>query len=96
MKAQWPIFFAVLLAPAILTILLVSTGMRQGDAPANFVLIGGGAAGIICGAMLGLQLGKTPAAKLGIGILFAGVMAVVCIGLSCFGCLASGFQLNLH
>ncbi len=93
-KTHWLIFFSVLLAPVLLTILTVLLGAKNGGAPAGIATIGGGVAGIICGAMLGRQVGSTRPLRIILGTVFAGILMVVCIGMSCFGCLASGFQLR--
>jgi hypothetical protein len=95
-KTHWLVFFSVMLAPVLLTILSVRFGAKNGGASTGFALIGGGAAGIVCGAMLGRQVGTTRPLRIILGAVFAGIMMVVCIGMSCFGCLASGFQLRLN
>lgn len=95
-KTNWLIFFFVLLAPVVFTILAVLLGANSGNASPGIAFFGGGTAGIVCGVMLGRQLGKTGPTRVILGILFAFIMMVVCIGMSCFGCLASGFQLNFH
>ena len=95
-KINWLIFFSVLLAPVVLTILAVLLGVKNGNVSPGIAFFGGGVAGIVCGAMLGRQLGKTTSMRIILSILFAFIMVLVCIGMSCFGCLASGFRLNFH
>jgi hypothetical protein len=84
-------FVAVVLAPTLLTVLAVSVGDKKGDLPPTIAMLGGGLAGIIAGVMLGRRLGTTVRARIGLSILFSLVMVVVCIGMSCFGCVASGY-----
>jgi hypothetical protein len=81
-------------APLLLTILAVLLGAKRDNVSPMIALIGGGIAGIVCGVMLGLQGGDTTTSRVFISILMALVMAVVCIGLSCFGCMTAGFQLH--
>jgi hypothetical protein len=95
-KTHWLIFFSVLLAPVLLTILSVRFGAKNGGASAGIAIIGGGVAGIICGAMLGRQVGTTRPLRIILGAVFAGILMVVCIGMSCFGCLAGGYQLRFN
>jgi len=95
-KTRWPIFFGVLLAPVVLTIFAVLLGTKDGDAPPAVASFAGGAAGIVCGVILGRRLGKTTPMRIFLGVLFAVIMMVVCIGMSCFGCLTSGYRLNFH
>src|ERR1700722_7163021 len=78
-RFNWLIFFGVLLAPALVTMLTASTvGGRNEQVSPVVALFGGGAAGIICGVLLGLRLGKTVPARLVLGILLAVVMAFLC------------------
>src|SRR5262245_19568007 len=93
-RFRWWIFLAVLLSPTVLTCLSVLFMTRKGDAPPVIALLGGGAAGIACGAMLGGRFGTTAGTKIALGIVFAVILGIACIGMSCFGCLVSGFQLN--
>jgi hypothetical protein len=46
--------------------------------------------------MLGLRLGRTPGMRVALSIVFFLVLGAACIGMNCFGCLASGYKLNLH
>jgi len=93
-KINWLVFFAVLLGPVVVTIAAVLLGADGGDATPTIAFLGGGISGIVCGALLGQRLGRTPAMKVALGILFSFVFGAVCIGMCCFGCLASGYKLN--
>jgi hypothetical protein len=97
-KINWWIFFAVLLAPPLLTLLAAfSTNEHAGaDAPPFVAMVGGISSGIVCGIMLALRLGKTTDTRVLLGILFCVILAVVCVTLSCFGCLAGGYKLYFH
>ncbi len=95
-RFNWPVFCCVLLSPPLLTILAVRFLSKSSDAPLYLVLLGGGIAGIISGVILGRRVGKTPAARAVFAILLALVMIVVCISMSCFGCLVGGYHLNIH
>lgn len=93
-KINWLIFFAAMFVPTIITIISVQT--KRQDSPPIVALVGGGVSGIICGAMLGRRFGRTRELKIVLGIVFAFVMGAACIGMNCFGCLASGFKLDLR
>jgi len=94
-KINWLIFFVVLLAPPLLTMLSASlVGGRNEQVSPGIGLYGGGAAGIACGIMLCLRLGKTLLARVVLGILLSGVMMVVCIMLCFLGCNLGGYQLR--
>ena len=88
------IFFAVLLAPAVLA-LLGALGKIEGLAVGS-PLVGGGIAGIICGIMLARRVGRSTGSRIGLGILFVALFAFVSFTLSFFGCLLGGFQMNMH
>lgn len=94
---NWVVFFAVLLAPPVLTSLVVLCGGTHGkDSGVGMALVGGTAGGIICGGLLSRRIGKTAPAKFILGVVFAAALSVLCIGMSCFGCLASGYRLDLR
>src|SRR5262245_61257506 len=95
-RINWVVFLVVLLTPALLTILVVLIGGRDSGAAPAIAFLGGGIAGIICGAMLGRCLGRTTPLKIVLGVVFAVVFSVVCMGMSCFGCLASVFHLDFR
>jgi hypothetical protein len=93
---NWWLFFAVLLAPPLVTLLAARGGRDAEGAAIGIGLLGGGLGGIVCGAMLGWYLGKTAAGRITLGVVLAGVLAVVCVGMSCFGCFAGGFKLDFR
>lgn len=97
-KTSWLIFFAVLLAPPLLTTLaaFLAGGEIAGDATVAIGSIGGAAGGIACGIMLALRLGKTVGARIVLGILLSCVFAVACITLSCLGCLFGGYEMRFQ
>src|SRR6186997_2054235 len=84
---KWWLFVAVLLSPVFLTALSVWLFAKDGDTAPSIAMLGGGLAGIISGTMLGRHLGKTPPVRIVLSILFALVLGVVCITMSCFGCM---------
>ena len=51
--------------------------------------------GISCGIILGRRLGRTTGLKILFGVIFAAVCGAVSIALATFGCLASGYNLNI-
>lgn len=57
---------------------------------------GGALGGVACGILLGLKIGKTPRARLGLSILFAALMPFVCITLCMIGCTFGGYRLEFH
>jgi hypothetical protein len=97
-KIHWLIFFVALLGPSVLTMLVAFLTREHsgGDAPVATAFIVGGLGGIASGVMLALRLGSTIGLRILLGLVFSGVLAVVCITLSCVGCLTGGYQLNLH
>ncbi|TAK94955.1 MAG: hypothetical protein EPO07_15955 [Verrucomicrobia bacterium] len=95
-ETNWLVFFAVLLAPVILSCIAGALDKPNGGLSPMIALIGGGVAGIICGIMLGLRFGKTTGQKSVLIVGLAIVMVIVCIGLNCFGCLASGYQMSFR
>src|SRR5665213_2755955 len=78
-KITWPIFWILLFAPPVLTILAVWLSAKNSDVPTGIGIFGGGLSGIICGVFLGKRIGKTTGGRIGLGILFAIIMAVACI-----------------
>jgi predicted RNA-binding Zn-ribbon protein involved in translation (DUF1610 family) len=95
-EIRWCVFFILFFAPILLTILAVLLSAKNGSAPPAIAFLGGGVSGIICGAMLGHRIGRTIGARIGLGILFAIMLVVADITMDCFGCLASGYQVNFH
>jgi hypothetical protein len=96
LKLNWPVFFAILFAPVVLTIVAVQVMPASNDASPAVAVIFGAVSGILCGFKLGRRFGKSPESRIGLGILFSLIMVVVCVGMSCFGCLASGYHLDLR
>ena len=92
---KWLPFLLALLAPPLLTILATSLD-NKGGAPIAIALLGSGVGGIVCGALLGRRFGSTPESRIGLGILFSVIMVVAVTGMSCCGCLASGFKLDFR
>jgi hypothetical protein len=95
-KINWLIFFSFLLGPVVLTIATVLLISNQGNPAADVAAFGGAVSGIICGGMLGRRVGTSRETKIVLGIVFAVAMTVVCIGMNCFGCLASGYGMGSH
>jgi hypothetical protein len=97
-KMNWWIFFAVFLAPPLLTSIAAFLGRLNSNEEVSpmIAVFGGAASGIACGVMLALRLGRTSTARVLLSLLFSAMLAVVCITLSCFGCLAVGYRLNFH
>ncbi len=81
-----------MLVPTIVTIISVPAKLK--DLAPTIAVLGGGVSGIICGAMLGRQLGHTRHQRIVLGVVFAFVMGAVCIAMNCFGCLAGGYNLE--
>ena len=94
-KIKWPIFFGVLLAPILITALIAFLGKPNEQVSPITGFFGGAAAGIACGIMLALRIGETVGTRIVHGIVLSVVFAVVCITLSCFGCMMSGYNLRL-
>jgi hypothetical protein len=90
------VFLIGLLAPAILTILAVSLGAKEGNTAPTIAMLCGTVGGIVCGIILGWQVEKSTPTRIVLSIVFSAIMSVVCIGMSCFGCLASGFHLDIR
>jgi hypothetical protein len=95
-RVNWLLFFAVLLTPPLLTALIVQGGRQTEGLAVCSALLGGTLGGVAGGIMLGRRFGSTSQTRIGLGIVLAGVLSVVCIGLSCFGCLAGGFHLDFR
>lgn len=95
-KMNWLVFFAVLLAPVVLTILAVRFSDAKGKAAENVVGISSIICGIISGTMLGYSVGKTTRSKLELSFLYAMLFAVLDVGMSTIGCCASGGDINIH
>jgi len=94
--SSWRAFFVILFAPPILTALTTTFITRAGDAAPAVATCASAVAGILCGVMLGRRVGKTAYERIGFGILLTAIITVACITMSCFGCLASGYELSFH
>jgi hypothetical protein len=90
------VFFGALFAPLLVTILAVKLSSSSNGAAPAVALIGGAVSAIVCGILLGRRIGKSFEARVVLSIVFVLIMAVVCIGMNCFGCLAGGFRLDLR
>ena len=95
-RVNWILFAAVLFTPIVASCFAGALDSRDGGVAPCIAVFGGAIAGIIGGAMLGRRLGQSTASRITSGILLALVFAVACIGASCFGCLASGYQFSMH
>ena len=89
-KINWLFFFAVLLAPAVVT-MLGAAGSRDGNGGAAIMaaagpLVGAPLAGLICGIYLAPRVGRTSAERLWLGFLCVGVCACVSFMLTFLGC----------
>ena len=97
-RIRWLVFFAVLLAPALLT--LLSSFLGRGHDNENIspiiAIVGGIGAAIACGVMLGLRIGRTVATRVGLSLLFSCVFAPMSVTLCFFGCMVGGYQLQFH
>jgi len=94
-RLNWIVFLALLLGPAALTSLAAFTDNKSEAAPA-FALIGGAVAGVGCGILLGRRLGRGTAARVMLSLVFSAICAIACITIAMFGCLASGYQLDMR
>lgn len=95
-RFNWWLLLALLLAPAVLTALTVLVdGSSDGPAP-GVASIGGLLGGIGCGVLLGRRFGRTTATRVLLGFIFAGGCVMASVAIAMFGCLASGYDLNIH
>ena len=88
------LFLGALLAPAVfsaLGALAKSEGLALGS-----VVFGALVAGIVCGVLMGRRFGSNTGARVGLGIVFTCVFGAVSFVLGFFGCMAAGFNLNIH
>src|SRR5262249_52156546 len=58
-RINWLLFFAVLLAPPLLSLVVARGGRDTEGLAIGTALLGGGVAGLICGVWLGRCLGRT-------------------------------------
>ena len=97
-KINWWIFFGVLLAPPLLTLITAFLDKERSNQELSpfIAFFGGAAAGIACGIMLALRIGKNVAARVALAIVFSIVLAVLCIMLSLGGCMAGGYYFQMR
>lgn len=93
-KLNWLVLLAQIFIPTIATIIAVQ--LRWTNAAPFIALFGGIGSGLVTGIALGLRLGRTTGARVALGFVLSGVLCVACVGMNCFGCMASGYQLNFH
>jgi len=93
-KLNWLVLLAQLFIPTIATIIAVQ--MHWGDGAAFIALFGGIGSGLIAGIMLGLRIGRTTGTRVTWCCVFTVVIGAACIGMNCFGCLASGYKLDFR
>lgn len=91
-RGGWWIFFAVLMAPAVLTLLAA----KSQDLWPVFTFAGSGVAGLYCGFWLAIRQCRTIPGKVLFGLILAVVFAVVSFALCCAGCTLGGASFNLH
>lgn len=93
-RINWFLLVGCLLAPAVLSsfgALGKSDGLAVGG-----VVFGALGAGIVCGVLMGRRFGSNTGARVGLGIVFTCVFGAVSFVLGFFGCMAAGFNLNVH
>src|SRR5262245_12891537 len=88
-KINWLVFFILLLAPAVLTLLAASA--KVDGLAVGCPLVGGGIAGIVCGTMLARRVGRTSGSKILLGVVFAVLLGLLSFGLGFAGCMLGGF-----
>lgn len=91
---NWLLFCLLLLGPVVATCVAGALEPKNGNVAPGIALFGGGIAGSVCGAMLGCRIGRDGGQKVLLSLLLVPVMAVTCVGMSCIGCLAAGFQMS--
>jgi hypothetical protein len=93
-KINWLVFFILLLAPAVLTLLAASA--KLDGLAVGCPLVGGGMAGIACGTMVARRVGRTPGSKMFLGIVFAVLLGLLSFGLGFAGCMLGGFKMDFR
>lgn len=91
----WPLFLAAVFGPPVLTGLAAWMDHRGAAAPA-MMFLGGAAGGITAGILVGCRLGKTPATKALLSLLFSGVMTVAVVSMSGLGCSLGNYKLDFR
>lgn len=96
-RIHWSVFFAVLLAPALLTSIssFLGRGYDNESLSPGIAFLGSLAAGFACGIMVAFHIGKNTATRFVLGLLFSAAFAFFCLILSFFGCMVGGYQLQL-
>jgi hypothetical protein len=96
-KFRAPLFFLLLLGPAVITMISAWLVGGSNESVSPFVgLIGGGTSGIACGLMLGRRIPSTGPVRIILCLFYSGIMTVVCIMLCFFGCNLGGYDFQLH
>ena len=93
-KINWLVFFAVLLAPPVVTLLAAMIDFEGLAVGTPFV--GGAIAGIACGIMLAFRVGRTRAVRVLLSFVFTAVFAVLSFALSFAGCMTGGFNMGQY
>jgi hypothetical protein len=93
-KMHWGWFLLALFLPTVLTVLAAQA--KSQDVAPPLAVIGGGISGLVGGSLLAIRVGKTPEARIGLGIAFAIVLSVACVTMNCVGCLAGGYKFNVR
>lgn len=97
-RFNWLIFLCVLLLPALLTLLSAATMhftlLNTADDSISPIigLVGSVVGGIFCGVTLARAFTQTEGTRVALSILFAPIMIIVCLTLSCFGCALGGYN----
>lgn len=91
-RLGWWIFGAVLVTPALLTLLTA----KSQDLWPIFTFPASGAAGLYCGFWMASRVCRTVPGNILGGLALAAVFAVVSFALCCAGCALGGAQLNIH
>ena len=95
-RVNWLLFLACLLGPAALTCLAVLLDQSSNSPAPGVSIFGGALGGVGCGVLLGRRFGRTTGLKILLGVIFAVVCGIASIAIATVGCMASGYQLNLH
>lgn len=93
---RWRQFIGLLLGPGGLTALTALLDSSSNSPAPAVALLGSLVGGLGIGVILGRRWGRNAAGQILVGLLLAVVGAVVCLTIATFGCLASGYQLNMH
>lgn len=95
-RFNWRLLLALLVGPALLTCLAVLIDKSSNGPAPGVSIIGGALGGIGCGILLGRRLGRTTGLKILLGLIFAVGCGIAAVTLATFGCLASGYKLDLR